>query len=167
MGLFGRKVKFDGEEPVVQAPASLETPAAEAPMAPMTPIAQVVAVAAVAPQPQPPRPAYGVEEAIRLLRTLPTDRNAELVVRVVKQTLESLNVRIADIIGDAERKEATIQQQIATFKQDIAELETAIQGRREEIGRLEADLAETMSVKQRLRHAESAPGVRAAHATAG
>jgi hypothetical protein len=88
------------------------------------------------------------------MRSLPVERNAELVVRVVKTTLESMNVRIADIVVDAERKETVVQAQVAEYKGHIAELEKEIQVRRDEIARLEADLAETTMVKQRLRLAD-------------
>src|SRR2546427_548670 len=35
------------------------------------------------------RPAYGIESAIQLMRALPVDQNVELVVAVIKGTLES------------------------------------------------------------------------------
>jgi hypothetical protein len=52
---------------------------------------------------------YGIAEAIQLLRGLPVDQNVELVVRVVRATLASLNVRLADIIEDANRKQKATQ----------------------------------------------------------
>src|SRR5690242_50861 len=36
------------------------------------------------------RPHYGIEQAIQLMRALPVDQNPELVVQVIKTTLESL-----------------------------------------------------------------------------
>src|SRR5204863_266091 len=43
-------------------------------------------------------PAYGIGDAIQLMRSLPTDGNADLVTRVVRVTLGSVNVRLEDII---------------------------------------------------------------------
>lgn len=97
---------------------------------------------------------YGIAETIQLMRELPGDQNAELVVRVVRATLASLNVRLPDIIEDAARKQKTIQDRIAAVHGTIADLEKQLQGQRAEIATLEADLAETTSVKERLQAAE-------------
>jgi hypothetical protein len=48
---------------------------------------------------------YGIAEAIQLLRSLPADQSSELVVRVVRATLASLDVHLADIVEDATRKQ--------------------------------------------------------------
>src|SRR5215472_14363170 len=101
----------------------------------------------------PPVP-YTIEDAIRLMRTLPVDQNLELVVRVIKGTLESLNVRLPTIIEDATRKEQTIQERIAALHAAITDLEKEIAKRRDEIGTLEKDLAETKRVRQHLELAE-------------
>ena len=97
---------------------------------------------------------YGIAETIQLMRELPGDQNAELVVRVVRATLASLNVRLPDIIEDAARKQKTIQDRIAAVHGTIADLEKQLLGQRAEIATLEADLAETTSVKERLQAAE-------------
>jgi hypothetical protein len=97
---------------------------------------------------------YGIAETIQLMRELPGDQNSELVVRVVRATLASLQVRLPDIIEDASRKQKTIQDRIAAVHATIADLEKQLQGHRAEIATLEADLAETNSVKERLQAAE-------------
>jgi phage shock protein A len=115
---------------------------------------------------------YGIAETIQLMRELPGDQNAELVVRVVRATLASLNVRLPDIIEDAARKQQNIQERIASVHGTIADLEKQLQGHRAEIATLEADLAETTSVKERLQSAERTavslvpPGVAAAKSIA-
>src|SRR5450755_3039061 len=43
-----------------------------------------------------PRGGYGIAETIQLMRELPGDQNSELVVKVVRATLASLNVRLPD-----------------------------------------------------------------------
>jgi len=103
------------------------------------------------------RPSYGIENAIQLMRQLPqSDANVELVVTVIKTTLESLKVKVSDIIEDAVRKEKDLEGRVSNLKSAIAEFEKEIQQRRDEIARLEADHAETTSVKARLQLAEKA-----------
>jgi hypothetical protein len=98
-------------------------------------------------------PDYGIDEAIELMRSLPTD-NVELVVQVVKRTLESTRVKVSTIIDDATRKQARIESRIDVLKQQIAEFEQEISTRRREISSLETDHRETTTVKEQLVLAE-------------
>jgi hypothetical protein len=103
------------------------------------------------------RPSYGIENAIQLMRQLPQDdANIQLVVTVIKTTLESLKVKVSDIIDDAVRKEKDLEGRVSNLKSAIAEFEKEIQQRRDEIAKLETDHAETTSVKARLQLAEKA-----------
>ena len=97
---------------------------------------------------------YGIAEAIQLLRGLPAEQNGELVVRVVRATLASLDVRLPDIIEDANRKQKITQDKIAAEHAQVAELEKQLEAHRKEIATLEADLKETTTVKDRLQQAE-------------
>jgi hypothetical protein len=97
---------------------------------------------------------YGIAETIQLMRSLPADQNGELVVRVVRATLASLNVRLPEIIEDASRKEKFVRERIADFHVKNAELEKQLEAHRQEIALLEADLKETTEVKDRLQMAE-------------
>jgi septal ring factor EnvC (AmiA/AmiB activator) len=97
---------------------------------------------------------YGIAEAIQLLRGLPAEQNGELVVRVVRATLASLDVRLPDIIEDATRKQKLTQDKIAAEHAQVAELEKQLETHRKEIATLEADLKETTTVKDRLQQAE-------------
>lgn len=97
---------------------------------------------------------YGIADAIQLLRGLPADQNGELVVRVVRATLASLNVRLPDIIEDANRKQKLTQDKIATEHAQVADLEKELEGHRKQIAALEADLKETTTVRDRLQQAE-------------
>lgn len=99
---------------------------------------------------------YGIDDAIRLMRTLPADQNPQLVVRVVKNTLESVHVHLADIIQDASTKQKALRERSAGLNQQITELESEITKRRDEIFRIEADLDETTNVKERLELVEAA-----------
>jgi hypothetical protein len=102
---------------------------------------------------RPPASDYGIEEAIALMRTLPDD-NVELVVQVVKHTLESTNINIKEIIDDASDKQTRIDQRIKVLKEEIADLENEIATRSKEITSLEEDHKETSQVKERLQLAE-------------
>ena len=93
---------------------------------------------------------YGITEATLLMRTLPVDQNVELVVRVVRNTLESMNVQLAEIIDDAAAKEQGLQSRMETLNGEIAELSRHIHARRQEIDHLSEELAETTTVKERL-----------------
>lgn len=94
---------------------------------------------------------YGIEKAIELMRTLPSDgASIGLVVQVIKKTLESLNVSVESIIGDAARKQLSIEERIEQLGQEVSALENEIKTRREETLRLQSDHAETTRVKERL-----------------
>ena len=103
-----------------------------------------------------PRPHYGIEQAIQLMRALPVDQNPALVVAVIKTTLESLKVKVSDIINDAARKQKDLEDRVSNLKRAIADFEKEIETRREEIGRLEADHKEMTAVRGRLELAEKA-----------
>jgi hypothetical protein len=98
--------------------------------------------------------AYGIADAIRLMRCLPLDQNLDLVVRVVRVTLSSVNVRIEDIVEDATLRQKAIQDNIAALHGKVADLEAELEARRREIAAQEADFKETTSVKERLVLAE-------------
>ena len=102
---------------------------------------------------------FGIDEAIQLLRSLPVDQNAELIVRVVRTTLESLNVHLPDIIEDANRKQRATQERIASVHIQIADLEKRLEGHRQELAALDAELKETTTVKERLQMAEKSAGL--------
>ncbi|MGZ3425021.1 MAG: hypothetical protein ACXVCV_00165 [Polyangia bacterium] len=106
-----------------------------------------------------PRPHYGIEQAIQLMRLLPVDQNPALVVAVIKGTLESLKVKVSDIIHDAARKPKDLEDRVGNLKRAIADFEKEIDTRKEEIARLEADHKETTAVRGRLELAEKAQGV--------
>jgi prophage DNA circulation protein len=116
-----------------------------------TEVAIAPPVSAAAPR------SYGIQEAIQLMRSLPVDQNAELVVRVVRATLGSVNVRVQDIVEDASRKQHAIQDSIASLQGQIADLEKQLEAKRREIASLEAELKETTGVKEKLQQSEKAP----------
>jgi hypothetical protein len=102
-----------------------------------------------AAQPASATPAYGIQKAIELMRSLPSD-NIPLIVQVVRTTLESTNVDVASIIDDAKAKRARIVARIEGLRREISNFEEEIAARREEIVALDADHAETKLVQDRL-----------------
>lgn len=104
-----------------------------------------------------PKPRYGIDDAMRLMRSLPVDENVDLVVRVMKRTLESLDVKVPDIIEDATTRQEALRDGIQEREAAIQQLEREIQTRRAEIASLEGELAETTTARERLQLAESLP----------
>jgi hypothetical protein len=99
---------------------------------------------------------YGIADAIQLLRGLPSEQNSDLVIRVVRATLASLDVHLPDIIEDASRRQKATTERIAAVHAQMAELERQLEAHRRDIAALETDLKETTAVKERLQQAEKA-----------
>jgi hypothetical protein len=78
-----------------------------------------------------------------------------LVVHVIKNTLESVNVRLPDIVQEASSKQEVIRNRIAELQSEIGQLDQEVARRRHDISALEADLAETTTVKERLELADT------------
>jgi hypothetical protein len=93
---------------------------------------------------------FGIDRAIQLMRALPTEQNPELVAMVITSTLESLEMNVTEIIDDARSRQADLEARIGSIKAKNAALEKEIELGVDEIVKLEATLAETMSVKERL-----------------
>jgi hypothetical protein len=145
-------------KPAAAAPSAASNAAAAQPAAAAVPAAATLQPAAAAPAKHAPEldddvPEYGIDKAIELMRALPIE-NVELVVQVVKKTLESLKVQVPVIIKDGGRKLRDIEGRIDVLKKEIHDLEAEIAMRKSEIGTLEADHKETSMVKQRLELAE-------------
>ena len=100
---------------------------------------------------------YGIDDAIKLMRSLPVEENVDLVVRVMKTTLESLKVRIGEIIEDATKRQDILKRKITDYQMQIAQFEREIEARKHEITRLDEELLETTRVKDRLQAAELMP----------
>ncbi|WP_460238934.1 coiled-coil domain-containing protein [Aurantivibrio plasticivorans] len=92
---------------------------------------------------------YGIEDAIGLMKALPRDNN-EVVVTVVKKTLESTNIQVEHIIEDANSKEDRIRTKHKSLEEEIKQLEQQIAQRNQQISELLQDLKETTDVRQRL-----------------
>lgn len=152
MGLFDKKKKDDFGSPVEEV--SVSTPRAQ-------PAAQPAAQPVAQPAKPPAAPApeveaesdFGINKAIELMRQLPQD-NKELVVTVVKTTLQAMNVKLATIIRDADRKLKSIEGTVEGLRKEIADFEKEIATRKDKITVLETDHKETTAVKGHLILAE-------------
>jgi DNA-binding transcriptional MerR regulator len=98
---------------------------------------------------------YGIEDAIQLMRRLP-EADLHILSAVIKECLESTNIRIANIIKDAEVKEVRLEERIKKLRGEIEDLEAMITSRRATIQALNEDLDETRQVKNNLSLAEGA-----------
>lgn len=92
---------------------------------------------------------YGIEDTIQLMRSLP-DQSDKIIITVVQKTLESMNVRVSDIVKDAGSKETRVKNRINTLIEEIAEFSKKINERETEISSLESDLKETQQVRASL-----------------
>src|SRR5262245_17294154 len=151
------EVSPDRPEPRADASAMAAAPSslpgvAPAPAAPR-PAPTARPAPAAAPPPAPDTDSYGIDKAIELMRTLPSE-NIQLVVQVVKFSLESVGIKLPVIIEDAIRRQKDLRGRVDVLKGEIGELELEIKQRRDEIERHEADYRETTMVRERLELAE-------------
>ena len=93
---------------------------------------------------------YGIDRAIELMRSLRAERDPELVAMVITTTLESVDTKVTDIIEEARARQAELEARIGVIKARNSALEKEIELGVDEIVELEASLAETMSVTERL-----------------
>ncbi|SMF56482.1 hypothetical protein [Pseudobacteriovorax antillogorgiicola] len=89
---------------------------------------------------------YSIEDAIKLMRELPSDQR-EMVVSIVQKTLSSANISVNDIIEDASRKLNRLGTRTKQLSKEIEELEAGIAERRTEIEKITIDTEETETVK--------------------
>jgi hypothetical protein len=97
----------------------------------------------------------GIDHVVQLMRSLEPSDNVELVAHVMRMTLESLNIRVADIIQDGGHRLQELEKRIAELRTEIAALQRELELRAEEIRRLEAAHAETTRVKNHFEHAHA------------
>lgn len=95
------------------------------------------------------KPDYDIEKAIQLMNSLPQGE-AQLVVTVVQQTLESTGVDVGDIIRDADHKEKRLNDRHKELRENIQSLEAQIADKNQKIKVLLEDLKVTSHVKQQL-----------------
>jgi hypothetical protein len=97
-----------------------------------------------------PQQRFGIEQAIELMRALPTEQNPELVALVIARTLAAVDVEVSHVIEGATSRQKDLEARLETARAAADTLETEIELRVDEIVELEAYLAEAMSVVERL-----------------
>ena len=97
-----------------------------------------------------PQQRFGIEQAIELMRALPTEQSPELVALVITRTLAAVDVKVSDIVEGATSRQQDLEARLGAARAAAATLESEIERRVDEIVELEAFLAEAMSVVERL-----------------
>ena len=95
---------------------------------------------------------------IHLMRSVPADKDPELVALVIAGTLATFDVDVSEIIDDAASMERELADRIGARKGAIAALEKEIEANVDEIVKLEASLAEATTVRERLEVARKSSG---------
>ncbi|MBK8011359.1 MAG: hypothetical protein IPK13_08415 [Deltaproteobacteria bacterium] len=92
-----------------------------------------------------------IEKAIELMRQLPiNDSNVDLMMQVVKSTLESFNINIDEIIADAAKRRRELEGKIQALQQEVASFEEEIRKRTGAIHGLRRQYEEITLVGDRL-----------------
>ena len=99
--------------------------------------------------------AYGIGDLIRLLKTIPIDHHPQLVVQVIKTTLESVGVKSAAVIEDAIAQEHGIRDALEMLESQILVLRQEIEARQDQIAQLHVALRETADARSLLASAEA------------
>ncbi len=92
---------------------------------------------------------YSVDNVIELMRMLP-EENIELVVSVLKKTLESVKISVPSLIEGAIDRQTELSSRITSLQKGIQELEAEIKAKRSAIGELESKRKEVITVRERL-----------------
>jgi hypothetical protein len=106
--------------------------------------------------PAPAHDVYRITDLIQLLKTMPIEEHPNLVLQVIKTTLESVGVHSSTLIDDANLREEAIREHIGVLDGEIIAFTHEVQTRRDYIAYLNAELAETIDAKSRLSSVEEA-----------
>jgi hypothetical protein len=96
------------------------------------------------------RKRYGIANVIALMRELPIETNPDLVMRVVGKTLESNNVKIGDLLDDANACAAGLEQTIAKERAAVIKLEQQIASHNALIAEVSRQLDDVREARHRL-----------------
>jgi hypothetical protein len=96
---------------------------------------------------------YGIDKAIELLRKLP-EENTDLVVTVVRETLQSANIDVDLVVEDAQIKANRMQDKMSELTSEIAVLKTQIAQKEAEIIQTETTCKETQRVQELLQRSQ-------------
>jgi hypothetical protein len=144
-----------GKRSARQLEAWSAAPAPPVAFAPPPPAPAAAPAAPAAPAPSIAPTGFTVEKAIELMRALPFDdgSNAELVLRVVRKTLQSTGISVPEIVDAAAVRERALAATLDADRAAIAQLEREIAARQASMAGTERELSETRSVRERLEDA--------------
>jgi hypothetical protein len=100
-------------------------------------------------------PAFGIAQANDLMSRLAMGDNADLIVHVIRRTLESVGVQVGQLIAEAKSRESELRTQIDQRRSKIVELERQIGAERYAITDLESNLALTGRTRDGLERSEA------------
>ncbi len=94
---------------------------------------------------------YGVDQALSLLRQIPSDRsNEKMVVNVVRQTLESIGISIPRLLEETSRRQDEVTNEIVRIQGEIASFHQAIEEKTAIVQQYQEQLAEIGSLRERF-----------------
>ena len=98
---------------------------------------------------------FSIEQAIRLVKEYPRDEvEPHYIARIMRQTLEAVNVPFYDIIEQAHKRESQIHGLSDKIHEKIDELKKQIQSLEADLERLQNRLDETVEVREFLQLAD-------------
>jgi hypothetical protein len=99
---------------------------------------------------QPGTP-YTVEQALDLMRGIPTEGMPErLIVQVIRKTLESVGISIPDVLAAASRRQDEVTNEIVRIQGEIASLHQAIEAKSAQVAYYQEQLGEIGSLRERF-----------------
>jgi hypothetical protein len=94
---------------------------------------------------------YTVEQALHLMKTVPTEGMPErVVVQVVRTTLESVGISIQDLLAAASRRQDEVTNEIVRIQGEIASLHQAIEEKSAQVAYYQEQLGEIGSLRERF-----------------
>jgi len=103
-----------------------------------------------------PSKRYSIDDAIELLRHLPESEDRQ-TMSVICKTLESAQIRMSDLLQDAQHKEHKLKQEHKELEQDIEQLQAKIDERRKQLQQLSESLEEVIRIKARFEQSLGKP----------
>jgi hypothetical protein len=93
---------------------------------------------------------YSIEQAIQLMNGLPVDLNQDLVIQVMKASLESAGISVSDLFQSATQRKDEITAEILKLHGEISALHEAIELKTGQAAGYKEQLGEIMSFVERL-----------------
>lgn len=97
------------------------------------------------------RTPFTVEQALHLMKSVPTEGMPEkVVVRVIRTTLESVGISIPDLLAAASRRQDEVTNEIVRIQGEIASLHQAIEEKSAQVAYYQEQLGEIGSLRERF-----------------